>query len=247
MRKVSLKKILLFLFVFLASCSASNNQTPNTEIKVRKNLVLLHGLGRSKSAMWLLASRLEEAGFSVFPIGYKSFNKSPEEILTSVTQQIESFKADRNTTMHFVGHSLGGLMIRAYLSKNKIENLGKVVLIGTPNKGTTLVDTYRDRWWLKMTGEMTLALGTDDESFPNSIPKPYYPVGIIAGVSDGMNNEHFLPGEDDGVVSLESTKVDGMTDIVIVESSHSMMRYNLEVANQTIAFLKNGLFEKTSR
>jgi len=150
----------------------------------------------------------------------------------------------KDQTVHFVGHSLGGLMIRAYLEDTKIKNLGRVVLIGTPNKGTTLIDNYQDSWLIDMVGPMAASLGTDKDSFPNSIADPYYPVGIIAGTSKGNDNEDILPGEDDGIVPLESTKIDGMTDFIKIESGHSMMRYNREVADQTIEFLQNGKFKK---
>ena len=144
--------------------------------------------------------------------------------------------------MHFVGQSLGGLMNRAYLQDNKVEKLGRVVLIGTPNQGTLVVDYYRDRWWMKMLGPMTNALGTDSESFPNTLKDPYYPVGVIAGVTESPVQEKALPGKDDGLVAVGSTKLEGMSDFVMVETGHSMMRYNEEVALQAIHFLQHERF-----
>jgi pimeloyl-ACP methyl ester carboxylesterase len=190
----------------------------------------------------VLASRLEDAGFLVSNIGYSSMSQTPDEILMDISGQInESLPAD-DQTVHFVGHSLGGLMIRAYLEETKIKNLGKVVLIGTPNRGTSLVDAYHDAWWMQMMGPTALTLGTDEKSFPNSLADPYYPVGVIAGVSKDNSNEDVLPGQDDGLVPLESTKLKGMTDIVIVESNHWMLRYDRDVAMRTIAFLRHGKF-----
>jgi len=219
----------------------STNTIPAGEKDV---VYLLHGLGRSRVAMWVLASRLEDAGFLVNNIGYSSINVSPEEVLLDVSEQINESLPKNNQTVHFVGHSLGGLMIRAYLDQTRIDNLGRVVLIGTPNKGTPVVDNYRDSCWMQMAGATALSLSTDEDSFPNSIADPYYPVGVIAGISEGFNNEDILPGQDDGLVPLESAKVNGMTDIVIIESSHSMMRYDTDVANQTMAFLRHERFIK---
>jgi hypothetical protein len=108
-----------------------------------------------------------------------------------------------------------------------------------------VVDKYQDAWWMKMFGPMTLALSTGKESFPNSITDPYYPVGIIAGISEDKNNEDILPGQDDGLVPLESTKINGMTDFIIIESSHWMLRYDRDVASQTIEFLRHGRFKKS--
>jgi pimeloyl-ACP methyl ester carboxylesterase len=237
------KKILFVLILFLTSC-ASTSHTISSSSDDNEAVYLLHGLGRSSFAMWMMASRLEDAGFLVENIDYQSFNMSPEEILLDVTEQINESQPEKYQTVHFVGHSLGGLMIRAYLERTSVKNLGRVVLIGTPNKGTPLVDKYQDSWWISMLGPAIPALSTDKESFPNSLADPYYPVGIIAGISKGNDNEDVIPGEDDGIVPLESTQVNGMTDIIIVESSHSMMRYSREVASQTIAFLRYARFQK---
>jgi len=238
------KSLSLFIaFIFLASCAAMH--TTNTIPAEEKEIVfLLHGLGRSRVAMWALASRLEEAGFLVNNIGYSSICETPEEILLDVSEQINSSLPEKHQAVHFVGHSLGGLMIRAYLEATKVKNLGRVVLIGTPNKGTTLVDNYKDSWWLQMACPTALALSTDENSFPNSIADPYYPVGVIAGISKDNNNEDTIPGKDDGLVPLESTKVNGMTDMIIVESSHWMLRYDINVASQAVEFLRYARFKK---
>lgn len=147
-------------------------------------------------------------------------------------------------TVHFVGHSLGGLMIRAYLERNRITNLGRIVLIGTSNQGIPIVDRYRDSWWMKLLGPMPSALGTDENSFPNSIGIPYYPVGIIAGTMEIINNEKIIPDQDDGIVPLESTKLEQMADIVILNTNHALLPKSRTVAEQTIAFLRNGHFKK---
>lgn len=225
-------------------CSAQSDSILEASSENDEFVYVLHGLGRTKFSMWLIASRLEEAGYRVIRIGYHSLKSTPEEILEDVTQKIDENMPDSCLTVNFVGHSMGGLMIRAYLDNNKVENLGRAVLIGPPNHGTTFVDKYRDTWWMKMMGPMTQALGTDEDSFPNSLNDPYYPVGIIAGVSDMFGNKSAIPGEDDGLVSLESTRLDRMTDRIIIETSHGMMRYNKEVAEQTIEFLRNGKFRK---
>jgi pimeloyl-ACP methyl ester carboxylesterase len=238
-------KSLLILVVFVSACVCAKPNIPDSPDGKNDVVYLLHGLGRSRFAMWVLASRLEDAGFNVYNIGYASINKTPEEILENISRQINASLPDTDQTVHFVGHSLGGLLIRAYLEKTSIRNLGNIVLMGTPNKGTALVDNYRDSWWMQMLGPAALALSTDENSFPNAIGRPYYPVGIIAGVYGDNDNDDILPGEDDGLVPLESTKIDGMTDFIAIETSHYMMRYNREVADQTIMFLRHGYFQKS--
>ena len=118
-------------------------------------------------------------------------------------------------------------------------------MIGTPNNGTGVADHFKDNCLINLIPIAT-ALGTDDNSLPNRLPPPDYPVGIIAGISQSQPNEAQLPGPDDGLVSVESTKIEGMSDFTAVFSGHSMLRYNDEVAEQTIEFLKTGKFHKTN-
>jgi pimeloyl-ACP methyl ester carboxylesterase len=219
------------------------NQAESSVSGEKEVVVLLHGLARSNMAMWRLKQRLEEADFYVQTIGYASLNQTPEQIVQNISQQINGCCRSINNRVHFVGHSLGGLLIRAYLVENKLDNLGRVVLIGTPNQGTEIADYAKRNWWGQFAGPAALALGTTKESFPNTLPEPDYPVGVIAGVSSS-DNEEMIPGLDDGLVSVESTKLKNMQDFITVPSGHSMMRYNKEVARQTIHFLQHGQFLK---
>ena len=210
-------------------------------------IVLLHGLGRSKTSMWLLASRLEDAGYYVRRVGYSSLDQTPDQILDDVSSQINECCQKHPQPVHFVGHSLGGLMVRAYLQNNRVDQLGRVVLLGTPNKGTQAVDHFSGGWLIDILGPAAKALGTDSTSFPNSLEAPYYPVGVIAGQISSRINDIVIPGKDDGVVSVEATEVDGMTDFIVIETGHSRMRYDREVAEQTIEFIKNGVFREKQK
>jgi predicted alpha/beta-hydrolase family hydrolase len=206
-------------------------------------IILLHGLGRNNTSMWLLASRLDEAGFYVQRVEYGSLHQNPDEILTEISSQINQCCQQHAQSVHFVGHSLGGLMVRAYLQNNQVNKLGRVVLLGTPNQGTEAADHFSNSWLMDILGPTAQALGTNADSFPKSLEAPYYPVGIIAGELKSNLNDHVIPGKDDGLVSVEATKIDAMTDFIIIETGHSMMRYDREVADQTIEFIKNGVFK----
>lgn len=234
---------IVLLMVATSAIAFNNSSVPNNSISNKETVVVIHGLGRSNMAMWRLASRLEDAGYDVHRVGYRSFNTTSDEVIANITEQINECCISQNNTLHFVGHSLGGLLIRAYLQDNQVKQLGRVVMIGTPNNGTGIVDRFKDNCLIDLV-PIAAALGTEATSLPNRLAPPYYPVGVIAGILKSEYNEEFLPGRDDGLVPVESTKIESMTDFIEVESGHSMLRYNSEVARQTIQFLREGKFSQ---
>ena len=207
-------------------------------------VVLLHGLGRNNTAMWSLAGRIEKAGYEVHRVGYRTYKTDPAVMIDTVTEQINVCCLNEPRRVHFVGHSLGGLLIRAYLQDHRPPKLGYTVLVGTPNNGTAAADRVKDQALIEQLVPAATQLGTDPDSLPNRLPLPDYPVGIIAGVVDRELSNHFLPGPNDGVVPVESTRLEGMRDFVEIETGHSMMRYDKEVANQVIHFLAQGRFAR---
>lgn len=228
--------------------SIRSPQPEKAEKTAREMIVLLHGLGRSRSAMWVMEKRLEGAGYEVVRIGYDSIRDNPETILSDVSGQIANCCLDKSPKLHFVGHSLGGLVIRAYLAKTKPDNLGRVVLVGTPSGGTEIVDRLDHHGWFHWLGPTTQALGSDLAFFPNQQQTPDYSLGVIAGFSKIMSgaNNHLLPGDDDGLVAVRSTRIQGMDDFVKINSGHAGLRYKKQVAEQIIAFLQTGQFRKES-
>ncbi len=235
--------ILLLAFISLGLVNATDStRSEQNEEKLDEIVVLIHGLGRSNIAMWRLAGRLEDGGYEVHRVGYSSINTTADEVISGITNQINTCCAHDSRTVHFVGHSLGGLLIRAYLQDNRVYRLGRTVFIGTPNNGTEVADQFKDSDLVNFLVPMATELGTDEDSLPSKLAAPYYPVGVIAGVYDSDRNEGYLPGRDDGLVTVESTKIDGMADFIEIESGHSMMRYNKDVAKQVLFFLKQGEF-----
>mgnify|MGYP001815765475 CR=1 FL=1 len=209
-------------------------------------VVLLHGLGRSEMSMLLIQSALTEAGFDVFNIGYPSTDLLPGELLATVSAEIDDCCANRPETVHFVGHSLGGLLIRDYLGASLPSNLGRVVLLGTPNKGSELANAELpdalQSSLLEMAGPTARALGTGPDDYPASLPAPNYSIGVIAGTRDTTLANKWLPLPNDGLVSVDSASIDGMTDFIEFDVNHWELRTDPAVARQVSEFLLNGTF-----
>ena len=205
-------KQLIFVFCLFGllghSTSFATDTSDETGLDAVEVVVLLHGLGRSNTAMWWLAGRLEDAGFEVHRVGYSSIKTTPAEMITAVTEQINNCCGAEPRSVHFVGHSLGGLLIRAYLQSYRPPVLGNTVLIGTPNGGTDIADYFKEHDFIEYFLPTATQLGTDPESLPNRLPPPDYPVGIIAGVVDSELGEHFFPGPNDGMVPVDSTRLE---------------------------------------
>ena len=209
-------------------------------------VVLLHGLGRTETAMLLLENELAGAGFEVHNIGYPSTDDSPDELIDRVGAEIDDCCLDNGRRLNFVGHSLGGLLIRAYLQDTTPDNLGRVVLLGTPNRGSELADQSEGLAGnvLAMAGPTARMLGTGPDGLAASLRPPDYPVGVIAGTRDSGVTNQWLPLPNDGMVSLDSARLDGMTDFIELSVTHFGLRNDPEVARQTLYFLAHGSFSR---
>lgn len=238
-----MKKSLLIISIILFSHFSSGCAKNPTVDKNKEKVVLVHGFGRSAYAMRSLERNLKDFGYQVHTLDYDSLDKNIAEIKLNVFSQINECCSQPDKKVHFVGHSFGGLLIRSYLSENHQKKLGRVVMMGSPNRGTEVVDALKDKWYFSLAGPSAIELGTHGSNFLKSLKAPNYELGVIAGVKES-NNEDILPGDDDGLVTVESTKVAGMDDFIILPVRHSMMRSNQKVAKQTIHFLINGHFNK---
>jgi uncharacterized alpha/beta hydrolase family protein len=198
--------------------------------------------------MWRLTQRLENSGYEVCVLDYDTIGESIQSVVDSTESQIDACLHSPAKT-HFIGHSLGGLVIRSYLQNHaafsQSEQMGEVVLIGTPNKGSELADHYDGRWLMELGGEVSQSLVTGENSLGNQLQELDINIGIIAGTKSMLLTDDIFDGPNDGLVSVESTKLSNMSDFVEIEVGHSAMRYNEEVANQAIHFLRHSSFNNT--
>ena len=210
-------------------------------------VVLLHGLARSAGSMDEMAESLQEAGFLVVNHDYPSTDYPIEELSRSVIREAIG-KCPKASKVHFVGHSLGGILVRYFFEHYDLPDLGRVVMLGPPNKGSEVVDAMAEIPGFELiNGPAGLQLGTEKTSIPNSLGAVDFEVGIIAGSkSINLILSTMLPNPDDGKVSVESTKLEGMTDHITVPVSHPFLMKDEEVIRQTIHFLKYGQFQETA-
>jgi pimeloyl-ACP methyl ester carboxylesterase len=216
---------------------------PPPDLPAAEVVVLLHGYGRSERAMRPMARRLEAQGFRVASVRYHSQAGAPGELVDELEAELAACCA-RAERVHFVAHSLGGLVLRAYLAEHAEPRLGRVVMLGPPNRGSELADlALRLRPIHRIVGPTALALGTDLASFPNTLGPAEFECGVIAG-NRSLNpiGSWLIRDDDDGAVAVASTKLDGMADFLVLPASHHALLRSRAVAEQTAHFLTNGRF-----
>ena len=210
-------------------------------------VVLLHGLARTSESMRKLETRLTKENYLVANIDYPSRKYPIDELARlSVNQGLEECKKQHTSRINFVTHSLGGILVRVYYEEHKHDDLGRVVMLGPPNHGSEVVDKLMNApGYELLNGPAGMQLGTFPTDIPQSLGPVDYEVGIIAGTKTiNLILSLFLPRPNDGKVSVESAKVDGMEDFITLPVTHPFMMRNDAVIDQTLYFLKHGQFHK---
>lgn len=210
-------------------------------------VVILHGIFRTSRHMRKLAAYLAAQGYDIMNIDYPSTRYSLEELANIIQDNIGTLK-DEYHKMHFVGYSMGGLLLRVLLAQYKPNQIGRVVLLAPPNKGSEVADLLQNNWlYKKLYGPAGQQLITDQSSFVHLFGDVDYECGVIAGtVSVDPVSSLLIKGICDGKVSVESTKLNGMRDHVVVPASHTFFPYNHNVQYQTLYFLQHGFFATNS-
>ncbi|HSQ98120.1 MAG TPA: alpha/beta fold hydrolase [Rickettsiales bacterium] len=212
-------------------------------------VVLIHGLARTSKSMEKMGKFLSQNGYEVVNINYPSHKQTIEEFSNIVNSDIQKYCTDKTKKINFVTHSMGSIILRYYLKNNKLKNLGRVVMLAPPNHGTEIVDFLGYNkifgWLFKaLQGPAAMQLSTDPKtSLPIQLGKADFEVGIIIGNKHkGKILSYLIKGENDGRVSIESSKLEGMKEHIVISGGHRFLPDNKEAIQKTLKFLQTGSF-----
>jgi len=235
-----MKNFVVLTIMTLLCCGSSGNAGGNGDY-----VVLLHGLGRSASSMHKIEHYLLDKGFTVVNEGYPS-TAHPVEVLAEkhLAGTLARRCTDPGKKIHFVTHSMGGIVLRCYLKNHPLKNPGRTVMIAPPNRGSTAADYYRNVPLVRrVLGPALGQVGTGPDGIAGTLGPLQFEAGVIAGAStiDPFTST-LIPGEDDGRVAVEEAKAENMKDFAVVKSSHAFIMDSAEVMELTLNFLLNGSF-----
>jgi len=241
--KLALTAVLVML---LSACAMQPGEPDAIATNNNECVVLLHGLVRTSDSMAPMQRFLATLGYQVENQSYPSREKRIEVLAQEAVAAGVKRCRDRGfERINFVTHSMGGILVRYYLEHQQIEKLGRVVMISPPNQGSDLVDFWSQVPGVgKLNGPAGYQLGTGADSLPLKLGPANFDVGVITG--NNTTNIIFslmIPGADDGKISVQRARLDGMADFLVVPEAHSLIMRDREVMQQVINFLGTGHFD----
>jgi len=213
----------------------------------REAVILLHGLARTSTSMNKMQEALKDEGFKTCNIDYPSTQHRISILAQEhILPKIKACVGNIDSSIYFVTHSMGGILVRYFAKHALISSIGRVVMLSPPNQGSEVVDALGDTWFFEFTnGPAGKELGTDTGSIPLRLGPANFEVGIITGNrSINLILSLMIEGSDDGKVSVERAKLEGMKDFMVLPSTHPFIMRNDKAIAQTIYFLNHGLFKK---
>jgi pimeloyl-ACP methyl ester carboxylesterase len=212
-----------------------------------EGVVLLHGIARTAASMRVMERACRDAGFATLAVDYPSRKLTLEEIAVAIHPAVSSFAAGLDGRVHVLGHSMGGLVARLYLTRHRPPRLGRVVMLGPPNRGSEVADllarTAPYRAFFGPAGAQLVTRQT--EALLAAFGAVDYECGVIAGDRPiDPISWLLIPRPNDGKVAVERTRLDGLADHIVLHTTHTTMLLSRTVACQAVTFLKHGRFAR---
>lgn len=214
--------------------------------RVVEGVILLHGLARTRRSMRSLAVFLEQRGYIVVNVSYPS-RRDPIETLAqaAIPPAMATMRSQGVSRIHFVTHSMGGIVLRAFLAQESLPELGRVVMLSPPNQGSELADCLcRFFWFHLFFGPAGCQLGTSVDDLPTRLGPPTFALGVITGNRPAVGLAGFFPGPSDGKVAVARAGLPGMQDFLVLPYGHSLIMRHRRVQAQVLHFLENGRFDR---
>jgi len=209
---------------------------------VPETVVLLHGWWSNPLSMLRLKWSLQRDGYHVVNLGYRSVRVPLEDIAAKRLPRAIARRVPSNAPrVHFVTHSLGALLLREYLAHHPPANLGRIVMLGPPNQGSELAGVGHGPFlqWIAGPNYRYLTL---QSTLRAQLPTPSTEIGVVAGSHPGLHASRKLPTPHDGRVSVDATRLPGMTDHAVVPAGHSRLPWSSTVVQLVKSFLVAGRF-----
>lgn len=216
----------------------------------REGVLLLHGIARRAASLRPLERAFGDRGYATLNLDYPARRLGLADLVDHVAPSVAMFAA-RVERVHIVTHSMGGLLARGLITRARPDNLGRVVMLGPPNRGSEVADALSGlrvyRW---LFGPAGAQLVTRPDAATRALLGPVdYPLGIVAGDRSlyPIASTLWLKAPNDGRVTVAATRVEGMTDHVTLHATHALMMRNPEVVRQALTFVRDGRFARTER
>jgi len=219
-------------------------------------VILLHGLFRTRTAMTAICKHINDAGgYTTFCMGYPTTRGSVDTHARSLDSVIRSLEC--MSEINFVAHSLGNLVVRHWINNFNEEGrklpgeqkFGRMVMLAPPNKQPQIATQFiRGPVANFVAGPAAQALATGWEGLEPKLATPTFEFGVLAGgKSDDKGYNPLLPGDDDGVITVESTRLPGARDFRVIPVMHTFFMDNTKAQELTLQFLNQGHFESDDK
>ncbi len=212
-------------------------------------VVLVHGLARSPNSLFVLEKVLTARGAQVVNLGYPSTEEPLEALAARLSAGVEACGPGK---VDFITHSMGGILLRLWAAEGEnATRIHRAVMLAPPSGGSEIVDTFADqRWFGWLNGPAGVKLGTGAGDAPARLPPAEFEFefAVIAG-ADSLNPiaSWVIPGPDDGKVSVEHAKAEGMADFLVLPVTHTWMMDDPRVIWESLTFLQSGTFGPVPR